>query len=133
MGSAIVGFCNSFGPILGTNVGQAIFSNVFLKRLGHVSDIDARAIILAGPTYMASIGTSAMVREAFKYSLTRTFILAVAGGILAFASSLAIEWGNVKRERKGIGDSAPEESQPGTQSTPLGISEDVSMSAKHVP
>lgn len=133
MGSAIVSFCNSLGPILGTNVGQAIFSNVFIKRLEHVSDIDARAIILAGPTNLGSIGTSAMVREAFNYSLRWTFILAVAGGILAFASSLAMEWGNVKRERKGIADSAPEESGPGTQSTPLGISEDVSMSAKHVP
>lgn len=133
MGSAIVSFCNSLGPILGTNVGQAIFSNVFLKRLEHVPDIDAKAIILAGPTNLGSIGTSAMVREAFNYSLRRTFILAVAGGILAFASSLAMEWGNVKRECKSVGDTAPEESEPGTQSAPLGISEDVPMSAKNVP
>ncbi|KAI4238470.1 MAG: hypothetical protein LQ349_001075 [Xanthoria aureola] len=134
MGSAIVSFCNSLGPILGTNVGQVIFSNVFLKRLEGVPDIGAKEIILAGPTTdLASIGNSATVMEAFNYSLTRTFVLAIASGTLAFASSLAMEWGNVKRERKGSQDSVQTEIEPGTQSARSGISEDVPMSAKLAP
>lgn len=134
MGSAIVSFCNSLGPILGTNVGQAIFSNLFLKRLEGVPDIDAKAIILAGPTTdLASIGNSATVMEAFNYSLTRIFVLAIASGTLAFASSLAMEGGNVKQERKGSRDRVPTEIEPGTQSARSGISEDVPMSAKNAP
>ena len=68
-----------------------------------VPDIDAKAIILAGPTTeLASIGNSAIVMEAFNYSLTRTFVLAIASGTLAFASSLAMEWGNVKRRTQRL-------------------------------
>lgn len=100
MGSALVSFCNSLGPILGTNIGQAIFSNLLVQRLANEPDVDAKAIVLAGPTNIASAGaSSSAVRQAFNYALTRTFLLAVAVGLLAFGSSLAMEWGNVKSER----------------------------------
>ncbi|KAL8653878.1 MAG: hypothetical protein Q9226_003660 [Calogaya cf. arnoldii] len=127
MGSAIVSFCNSLGPILGTNIGQAIFSNVFLKRLEHLPNINAKAIILAAPTNQASIGTPALITEASNYAITRTFLLAVVSGILAFASSLAMEWGNVKLERKETGGSVPREIAPALHSA------DIPMSATHVP
>jgi MFS family permease len=100
MGSALVSFCNSLGPILGTNIGQAIFSNLFIRRLDRVPGVDAAAVIRQGPTKLAAAGTSSVVREAFNYALTRTFILAVVSGCLAFACSMAMEWGNVRRERK---------------------------------
>ena len=102
MGSALVSLCNSLGPILGTNIGQAIFSNVLLRQLEGIPGVDAAAVILAGPTALASAGTSSVVREACNYALTRTFILAVVSGGLAFACSLAMEWGNVKRERQHV-------------------------------
>ena len=71
--------------------------------------------------------------EAFNYSLTRTLVLAIASGTLAFASSLAMEWGNVKRERKGSRDSVPTKIEPGTHSARSGIFENVPMSAQHAP
>lgn len=100
MGSALVSFCNSLGPILGTNIGQAIFANVFLKRCEQVPDVDAAAVIRAGPTNLAAAGVVPEVREAFNYALTRAFILAVVSGGLAFCCSLGMEWGNVKQRRE---------------------------------
>lgn len=114
MGSAIVSFCNSLGPILGTNIGQAIFSNVFVKKLEHVPNLDAKAIIIAGPTTVAS--TSTLVKEAFNHALSMTFIMAIASGALAFGCSLAIEWGNVKHECKDVGGGVPKEPKPRAQS-----------------
>ena len=100
MGSALVSFCNSLGPILGTNVGQAIFANAFVKRLEQVPGVDAAAVIMAGPTNLAAAGGLPVLREAFNYALTRAFILAIVSGTLAFCCSLGMEWGNVRREWK---------------------------------
>lgn len=102
MGGALVSFCNSLGPILGTNIGQAIFSNLLVKRLSQVPGVDAAAMVAAGPTSLATAGSSSAVREAFNYALTRVFILAAVSGGLAFACSLGMEWGNVKQERKHV-------------------------------
>ncbi|MCJ1404090.1 hypothetical protein MMC11_007315 [Xylographa trunciseda] len=102
MGSALVSFCNSLGPILGITIGQAIFANSFVKQLQQVPGIDAAAVVRAGPTNLGaavSLSVLPMVREAFNYALTRAFILAVVAGGLAFLCSLAMEWGNVKVKR----------------------------------
>ncbi len=110
MGSALVSFCNSLGPILGTNIGQTIFSNLSIKKLEQVPGVDAAAVISAGPTNLAAAETSSMVREAFNYALTREFVLAIVSGGLAFACSMAMEWGNVKRERKHVREDTTVES-----------------------
>ncbi len=102
MDSALASFCNSLRSILGTNVGQAIFSNLAIKDFEHMPGVNAVAVINAGPSSLAAAGTSAVVREACNYALTRAFPLAVVSGGLAFACSLAMEWGNVKRERQHI-------------------------------
>ena len=114
MGSALVSFCNSLGPILGTNIGQAIFSNVFIRGLDHVPGVDAVALIKTGPTNLGTAETSPTVREAYNYALTRAFLLAVVSGGLAFACSMAMEWGNVKRERQHVKEDAAEESKGGS-------------------
>lgn len=100
MGSALVSFCNSLGPILGTNIGQAIFTNVLVRRLEHVPDVDAAMVVIAGPTNLAAASKSPMVIEAFSYAITKSFIVPIVAGSLAFCCSCAMEWGNVKQERK---------------------------------
>jgi len=99
MGTALVSFCNSLGPILGTNIGQTILANTFIRRLKQVPDVDAAAVIRAGAANLGGVGSSFPIKEAFNYALTRAFVLAVASGGLAFCSSLAMEWGNVKKKR----------------------------------
>ena len=101
MGSSLVSFCNSLGPILGTNIGQTIFVNMFIKRLNRAPGVNAHAVIEAGPTSAAAIAAqgSDVVREAFNFALTRAFVVAIAFGVGAFISSLFMEWGNVKHPR----------------------------------
>ncbi|KAL8786444.1 MAG: hypothetical protein Q9213_002760 [Squamulea squamosa] len=47
MGSALVSFCNSLGPILGTNIGQVIFANVLVRRLERVPNVNATMAVIA--------------------------------------------------------------------------------------
>ena len=100
-GSAIASFCNSMGPILGTNIGQAIFANAFVRKLGQVPNMNAIAIIRSGPTnIVATMENLAVIREGFNFAFVRSVILAVIVGGLAFGCSLGMEWGNVKKERR---------------------------------
>lgn len=104
MGSAIVSFCNSLGPVLGISIAQAIFANIFLQQLRLIPTINAAALIYAGPKDLGDMVPKELlvhVRGAYDYALTKTYILAAAGGGLAFCCSLAMEWRNIKEERKG--------------------------------
>ena len=75
--------------------------------------VDAVALIKAGPTNLDTAGTSSMVREAYNFALTRAFILAVVSGGLAFACSMAMEWGNVKHERQHVKEDMTEKPPDG--------------------
>ena len=100
MGSALVSFCNSLGPILGTNIEQAVFANTFLRRLKGVPGVDATAVLRAGLTAPQAAGALPVVKQAFNDALTKAFILAVISGGLAFCCSLGMEWGNLKQEQE---------------------------------
>ena len=91
IGSALVSFYNSLGPILGTNNGQAIFANASVKRLKLVQGVDAAAVIMAGPTNLATAGGLPVLREAFNDALLRAFILAIVSAKLCFCCSVGIE------------------------------------------
>ncbi|KAL9601173.1 MAG: hypothetical protein Q9179_002954 [Wetmoreana sp. 5 TL-2023] len=101
LGSTVVSFCNSLGPVLGTNIAQTIFASLLTRTLDSEPQIDAAAIIRAGPT---SIGRNVppelqnAVRHAYSHALTRAFIPSIICGGLAFCCSLAMEWGNVRAE-----------------------------------
>ena len=100
MGSAMVSFCNSMGPVLGTNIGQAIYANAFVSKLGQVANVDAAAVIRSGPINIPATENLPVIREAFNFAFVRSIILAIAVGGLAFGCSLSMEWGNVKEERR---------------------------------
>ena len=102
LGSAVVSFCNSLGPTLGTSIGQAIFATSFTRRLRLVPGVDAAKIVRAGATNLKAVLTPDVlpaVREAYNYALTRAFVLGIVCSATAFCCSLALEWGNVKRKR----------------------------------
>ncbi|KAI9665471.1 MAG: hypothetical protein M1831_001613 [Alyxoria varia] len=103
--SAVVSFCNSLGPVLGTNIAQAIFVNSLLGALQEsaTGSEDAKRIIRAGPSALPS-PVPVPVRHAFNTSLIRAFILPVACAGAAFCCSLAVEWGNVKKDRRERGE-----------------------------
>ena len=55
MSSTIVSFCNSLGPVLGTNIAQAIFTSSLQRHLRSIPQIDPIAIIHGGPTNIGTI------------------------------------------------------------------------------
>ena len=102
MESAIVSFCNSLGPILGTSIGQAIFASLYVRRLELIPGVDGAAVVRAGATNLAAVVPEAMlpvVREAYDYALTRAFVLAIACSGSGFACSLIMEQANIKNKR----------------------------------
>ena len=102
MGSAIVSFCNSLGPILGTSIGQAIFASLYVRRLELLPGVDGAAVVRAGATNLAAMvpeATLPAVREAYDYALTRAFVLAIACSGSGFACSLVMEQANIKHKR----------------------------------
>ena len=102
LGSAIVSFCNSLGPILGTSIGQAIFTSLYVRRLELLPGVDGAAVVRAGATNLAAMVPEALlpaVREAYDYALTRAFVLAIACSSVGFACSLMMEQANVKHKR----------------------------------
>ncbi|KAK0506868.1 hypothetical protein JMJ35_010722 [Cladonia borealis] len=67
MGSAIVSFSNSLGPIFGTSIGQAIFASLYVRRLKLLPGVDGAAVVRAGTTNLAAMvpeATLPAVREA---------------------------------------------------------------------
>jgi MFS family permease len=102
MGTTIVSFCNSLGPVLGTNIAQAIFAGTLAHRLKSVPGIDPASVIRAGPANIGELASSTvrpLVRQAYKYALTTAFIPAVICGGIAFCCSLWMEWGNVRKKK----------------------------------
>ena len=99
-GSAMVSFCNSLGPVLGISVAQAVFATTLAQQLQHVAGVNPAEIIHAGPTNLRATVPAellAQVLDAFDSALTKAFCVPVFGGGLAFCSSLAMEWGNIRR------------------------------------
>ena len=102
LGSTVVSFCNSLGPVLGTNIAQTIFASLLTRALDREPQIDAAAIIRAGPTAIGHAVPSELqssVREAYSYALTRAFNPSIICGGLAFCCSLAMEWGSVRKKQ----------------------------------
>ncbi|KAI4212222.1 MAG: hypothetical protein LQ351_005092 [Letrouitia transgressa] len=102
MGSTMVSFCVSLGPVLGTNMAQAIFAGLLVEQLEGLPGVDAVSVIRAGPTAIDQKVPSESriaVRQVFNYALTRAFIPLIVYGSLAICCSLAMEWGNVRKQR----------------------------------
>lgn len=103
MGSTMVSFCNSLGPVLGTNVAQAIFTSSLKHDLENLGQLDPIAVIRGGPTNVASVvrpSLQLMVRETYGKALSNAFIPAIISAGLAFCCSLTIQWGNLHRQPK---------------------------------
>ncbi|MCJ1359143.1 MAG: hypothetical protein MMC33_009143 [Icmadophila ericetorum] len=98
--SALVAFCNSLGPTLAIGIGQSIFTSLFIRLVGSVPGINVTQVISVGAADLSAIVPTPLlgfVRQAFDYALARTFILSIACAIMAFISSLAMEWISVKK------------------------------------
>lgn len=95
-GSSLVSFCNSLGPVLGTNIAQAVFVNRLVTVLKDVPNIEVATVIQTGATN-PSAPMLPVVREAFTNALARAFLVPTVCGSCAFACSLVMERVNIRR------------------------------------
>ena len=94
MGSSLVSFCNSLGPVLGTNIAQSVFGNLLAQSLGSTTDADAGAIMNGGLGGLQSHRE----RDSFNRALQGVYIITIISSGLAFCCSLGMEWVNVKKK-----------------------------------
>lgn len=98
--SAFVAICNSGGSMLGSVLGQSIFTNLLVQQVAPIKGLDTAALLNGGATHLPSLVPAALlgvVRTAFDYALTHAFALAIPCGGLALFSSFFMEWINVKK------------------------------------
>jgi hypothetical protein len=87
--------------MLGSVLGQPIFTNLLAQQLASIKGIDAAALSNDGATHLPSLVLPALlgvVRAAFDNALTHAFALAIPCGRLALFSSFFMEeWINLKK------------------------------------
>lgn len=97
-----------FAPFFGGSLAAAIAQNIFRVQLvqslqDSVVAVDTNAIVAAGATDGLKVVPEALkgvVQEAYNVAVSRTFLIAVASGGLAFFCTLGIEWKNIRKPAK---------------------------------
>ncbi|MCJ1418886.1 hypothetical protein MMC32_005237 [Xylographa parallela] len=109
-GNALTIFFNSLGGALAISVAQNIFSNTLLQQLVKLApSLNPATIIAAGATHVADVTPPAQlpaVLQAYDIAVTRTYILSIATGCIAFICSLFMEWKSVKGKKLSMGGAA---------------------------
>ena len=103
MGNALIVFFQALGGALAISIGQNVLSNALLQQLEQLPQVDAASIIADGATSIATSIPPALqgsVKAAYSFALSRTYILAVAGGGAAFLCSLGMENRTVKKRER---------------------------------
>ncbi|APA14869.1 hypothetical protein sscle_13g096390 [Sclerotinia sclerotiorum 1980 UF-70] len=102
--SALTIFARFFGGSLAAALAQNIFRVELIHSLqDSVAAFDTNAIVAAGAidgVYMVPEALRGVVREAYNITVSKTFLIAVASGGLAFICTLGIEWKNIKKPAK---------------------------------
>ncbi|KAL9136232.1 MAG: hypothetical protein Q9175_002560 [Cornicularia normoerica] len=106
VGNALVVFFQALGGALAVSIGQNVLSNVLLRQLERLPQINASSVVAAGATNLsasiANIPPALLdpVRAAYSFALSRTYILPIAAGGAAFICSLGMENRTVKKKKR---------------------------------
>ena len=96
-------FGNTLGGAISISIAQNIFSNTLNKDLPVLAPgVNATTVIYGGATNLRSIVPEDQLRgvlESYTNGITDAFILPVAVAVLAFLSSLLLEWKSVKGKK----------------------------------
>jgi len=109
-GNAITIFFNTLGGAMAVSIAQNIFSNTLIKEIPkYTSGIDPAKIIAAGASHIREVTPPdqlAGVLTAYDIAVTKSFLLPVACGCIAFLCSFLFEWKSVKGKKLEIGGAA---------------------------
>ncbi|KAL9107727.1 MAG: hypothetical protein Q9227_007442 [Pyrenula ochraceoflavens] len=99
-GNAIAVFFNTLGGAISVSIAQNIFTNSLVKNIPkYAPGANAAKIIAAGATHVREVTPPRLlagVLLAYDKAVTRTFILPIAVGGLAFLTCALFEWKTVK-------------------------------------
>ena len=99
-GNALLVFFQAGGGALAVSIAQNILSNSLIQQLKNTPSVDSAAVVAAGATNISAAASPELigiVREAYAYALSRTYILPIAGSGIAFLSSLVTEWKKIEK------------------------------------
>ena len=104
-GMALMFFGQQLGGAIFVAVGQNIFTSVLLSKLTGVPGVDTEMILHVGTTDLRTVVPAralSTVVDAFNYSITRTFFVAVGLSAGTLPAALMMEWKDI-REKGGNG------------------------------
>lgn len=94
-GLVMIMFFQMLGGALAPSVGQNVFTDGLLKNLSKVHGIDGAAVVAAGASGFREIVPPELMNavvDALKSALRNVFWVALATPVLAWITSLAMEW-----------------------------------------
>lgn len=98
---ALVAFSNSLGATLALGVGQSLFTQILSQQLRErLPAVDVQSILYAGGANASRLVPATelpSLRLSFNVAVSQTFILAIASGGLAFCTSVAMDWIDVRK------------------------------------
>ncbi|KAL8848096.1 MAG: hypothetical protein Q9221_006853 [Calogaya cf. arnoldii] len=106
MGNALVVFFQAMGGALAISIGQNVLSSSLHSQLAQIPQVDPKQVMTDGATRITSSvvpGLRDAVRVAYSTALSRTYILPIAAGGLAFLISLGVEHRTVKQRKVAPG------------------------------
>ncbi|KAH1711995.1 hypothetical protein KXX40_007999, partial [Aspergillus fumigatus] len=94
-GLVMIMFFQMLGGALAPSVGQNLFTDGLLKNLSKMHGIDGAAVVAAGASGFREIVPPELMNavvDAFNSALRNVFWVALATPVLAWITSLAMEW-----------------------------------------
>lgn len=103
-GNALAGFFNSCGAAISISAAQNVFSSTLVRQLReNVPSIDPQVVLNAGPTHVGDVpqlnGVLHLVLQAYNVAVTKSFMIAIVTGSLAFLIGCGVEWNSVKGKK----------------------------------
>ncbi|KAM0327969.1 hypothetical protein ACHAQA_005368 [Verticillium albo-atrum] len=103
-GLAITFFGQQLGGAVFLAVGQAILSNLLVKRLSDVPGLDPALIVKSGATDLHGIVPERyyeLVVAAYNFACTRIFLAGMGLALVTLVCALCVEWRSVKKGKQG--------------------------------
>ncbi len=111
IGSSLMMFASQISGAIFVPVGNAVFTNAFLKRLNGIPGVDGNLVANTGATEIRTVVSPQVldaVLEAYDKALTKVFLVAAIMAAVAVLPALCMEWKSVKKDqaKSGNGESA---------------------------
>ncbi len=105
-GISLIMFCQQLGGALFVSIGQNVFANELVKGLASIGGIQPAEVVATGATELRTEVGAANIQSvllAYNGALVKVFQSALAMACLSIIGALAMEWKNIKKDKKKSG------------------------------